>query len=130
MAPLLGGIDQAFQFIQEYTGVVSPGILAIFMLGLFWQPTTNSAAIYGALSSIPVALGLKFFTEQPWMHQMGITFLTTVGIMILISHFQGKGQADEKGIPLDNDLFKTTPAFNIHALVIMLLCSVLYFLFW
>ena len=41
MAPLLGGIDQAFQFIQEYTGVVSPGILAVFILGLFWKKTTN-----------------------------------------------------------------------------------------
>jgi len=41
MAPLLGGIDQAFQFIQEYTGIVSPGILAVFMLGLFWKKTTT-----------------------------------------------------------------------------------------
>ena len=40
MAPLLGGIDQAFQFIQEYTGIVSPGILAVFILGLFWKKTT------------------------------------------------------------------------------------------
>jgi SSS family solute:Na+ symporter len=45
MAPLLGGIDQAFQFIQEYTGVVSPEILAVFILGLFWKKTTNKAAI-------------------------------------------------------------------------------------
>ena len=51
MAPLLGGIDQAFQFIQEYTGVVSPGILAVFILGLFWKKTTNKAAIIGALIS-------------------------------------------------------------------------------
>ena len=46
MAPLLGGIDQAFQFIQEYTGVVSPGILAVFLLGLFWK-ASNKGAIYG-----------------------------------------------------------------------------------
>jgi SSS family solute:Na+ symporter len=46
MAPLLGGIDQAFQFIQEYTGVVSPGILAVFILGLFWKKTSNKAAIW------------------------------------------------------------------------------------
>ena len=47
MAPLLGGIDQAFQFIQEYTGIVSPGILAVFLLGLFWKKTTNNGAIWG-----------------------------------------------------------------------------------
>ena len=46
MAPLLGGIDQAFQFIQEYTGVVSPGILAVFILGLFWKKTTNQRGHY------------------------------------------------------------------------------------
>jgi SSS family solute:Na+ symporter len=58
MAPLLGGIDQAFQFIQEYT-VVSPGILAVFILGLFWKKTSNKAAIWGALLSIPIAMFLK-----------------------------------------------------------------------
>ncbi|HJM16432.1 MAG TPA: sodium/sugar symporter, partial [Flavobacteriales bacterium] len=55
-APLLGGIDQAFQFIQEYTGIVSPGILAVFMLGLFWKKATNKGAIIGALISIPTAM--------------------------------------------------------------------------
>jgi SSS family solute:Na+ symporter len=45
MAPLLGGIDQAFQFIQEYTGIVSPGILGVFMLGLFWKKTTTKAFV-------------------------------------------------------------------------------------
>ena len=59
MAPLLGGIDQAFQFIQEYTGVVSPGILAVFLLGLFWKKTTNRGAIVGALASIPIAMYFK-----------------------------------------------------------------------
>ena len=47
MAPLLGDIPQAFQYIQEYTGIVSPGILAIFLLGLFWKKTTNRGAIWG-----------------------------------------------------------------------------------
>jgi SSS family solute:Na+ symporter len=59
MAPLLGNLDQAFQFIQEYTGVVSPGILAVFMLGLFWKKTTNKGAIVGALVSIPIAMYFK-----------------------------------------------------------------------
>jgi len=59
MAPFLGGIPQAFQFIQEYTGVVSPGILAVFILGLFWKKTSNKGAIFGALFSIPIAMFLK-----------------------------------------------------------------------
>lgn len=59
VAPLLGNLDQAFQFIQEYTGIVSPGILAVFLLGLFWKKTTNKAAIVGALASIPIACTLR-----------------------------------------------------------------------
>src|SRR5690606_36583482 len=59
MAPLLGNLDQAFQFIQEYTGVVSPGILAVFLLGLFWKKTTNKGAIIGAFASIPIAMYFK-----------------------------------------------------------------------
>ena len=59
MAPLLGGIDQAFQFIQEYTGIVSPGILSVFVLGLFWKKTSNKGAVFGALASIPIALFFK-----------------------------------------------------------------------
>ena len=130
MAPLLGGIDQAFQFIQEYTGVVSPGILAVFMLGLFWKKTTNAGAIIGALLSIPVALGLKFLTVLPWMHQMGLTALITMGIIAIISLLQGKGQDDEKGIPLPKGVFGTSPIFNISAFAVLIICAVLYALFW
>src|SRR5690606_14525356 len=74
LAPLLGGIDQAFQYIQEYTGLVSPGILAIFMLGLFWKKTTNKAAIIGALSSIPIAFYLKVGSKN-WLTGSGIEWL-------------------------------------------------------
>ena len=59
IAPKLGNLGEVFQFIQEYTGVVSPGILAIFLLGLFWKKATNKAAIIGALTSIPIAMYFK-----------------------------------------------------------------------
>src|SRR6056297_1866422 len=59
LAPQLKNLGQVFQYIQEYTGVVSPGILAVFMLGLFWKKTTNRAAIWGVLVSIPIALYFK-----------------------------------------------------------------------
>jgi SSS family solute:Na+ symporter len=133
VAPLLGGIDQAFQFIQEYTGIVSPGILAVFLLGLFWKKTTNNAAIWGAILSIPIALALKFIPIpglEPWMHQMGITAILTMVIIIILSNLQNKGADDEKGIPISKDLFKTTPLFNIGSIVICILLAVLYALFW
>ncbi|WP_405294333.1 sodium/sugar symporter [Algibacter sp. Ld11] len=129
MAPLLGGIDQAFQFIQEYTGIVSPGILGVFMLGLFWKKTTNKAAIIGALASIPIAVAFKA-TEMPWMNQMGLSAVFTMVIIVIASLLQHKGKDDEKGIEITKELFKTTPLFNIGAFAIMLILVVLYVLFW
>ncbi len=133
VAPLLGGIDQAFQFIQEYTGIVSPGILAVFMLGLFYKKTTNNAAIWGAVLSIPIALALKFIpiaAFEPWMHQMGIATLLTMIITIVLSNIQNKGADDEKAIMISKELFKTTPLFNIGSFIVCILLAVLYSLFW
>ncbi|WP_303317873.1 sodium/sugar symporter [Flavivirga abyssicola] len=133
VAPLLGGIDQAFQFIQEYTGIVSPGILAVFILGLFWKKTTNNAAIWGAILSIPIALALKFLpipAFEPWMHQMGITTVLSMLVIVIMSNMQNKGADDPKGIPLTKELFKTTPLFNIGSFAIMIILTVLYGLFW
>ena len=107
MAPLLGGIDQAFQFIQEYTGVVSPGILAVFILGLFWKKTTNQGAITGALASIPIAMYFKvapkgwsdsaLFVDLPFLHQMGYTALLTMLVIAVVSWSQNKGAGRREG---------------------------------
>ncbi|WP_405563515.1 sodium/sugar symporter [Polaribacter sp. Asnod6-C07] len=133
IAPLLNGLDQVFQYIQEFTGMLSPGILAIFLLGLFWKKTTNNAAIWGAILSFPIALALKFIPIaglEPWMHQMGITTLLTMLIIMSLSHIQNKGKDDSKGIEITKNLFKTTPLFNIGSIVICILLLVLYCLFW
>ena len=140
MAPLLGGIDQAFQFIQEYTGVVSPGILAIFILGLFWKKTTNKGAIVGALASIPIAMYFKvapkgwssnpIFVDVPFLDQMGYTAVLTMIIIAIVSLAQNKGKDDAKGIPLSSGLFKTSPTFNIGAFAVMIILVVLYAMFW
>lgn len=140
VAPFLSGIDQAFQFIQEYSGVVSPGILAVFLLGLFWKKTTNKGAIVGVLSSIPIAMYFKIapkgwssnsiFVDVPFLDQMGYTCLLTMLIIAIYSYIQHKGQDDEKGIPINNQMFKTSPLFNVGAFVIMILLVVLYAIFW
>ncbi|WP_142783199.1 sodium/sugar symporter [Changchengzhania lutea] len=140
MAPLLGGIDQAFQFIQEYTGVVSPGILAVFLLGLFWKKTTNKAAIVGALVSIPIAMYFKvapkgwstssWFVDVPFMDQMGYTALLTMIVIAAVSYLQHKGADDQKGIEITKGLFKTSPLFNIGAFSVMLILVALYSVFW
>lgn len=60
VTPALKSLDQAYQFIQEYVGFFSPGVLAIFLLGMFWKRTTNAAALTGAILTVPVAIVLKF----------------------------------------------------------------------
>ncbi|PHN01201.1 sodium/sugar symporter [Flavilitoribacter nigricans] len=131
MAPLLSSGRGIFNVIQEYTGLVSPGILAIFILGLFWKKTTNRAAILGAIGSIAMALIFKFSgMDMPWMNQMGLVFLLTCGLMILISYLETKGADDPKGIPLTAGLFKTSQTFNIGAFVILLLTAMIYAIFW
>ena len=140
IAPVLGGIDQAFQFIQEWTGVVSPGILAIFILGLFWKKTSAKSAVLGAFVSIPIALFFKIapkgwstmliFPDLPFMHQMGITFLLTVLFMLVVSHFNNNGEDDKKGVNINKSLFKTSPIFNVISFAVILMLVALYSIFW
>ncbi len=131
MAPVLGNIPQMFQYIQEYTGLVSPGILAVFMMGLFWKKATNKAAIVGVLSSIVVALLLKSqAVDLPWMDQMFYTMLITMVIIAGVSMTTSEQVDDPKSIPLTASLFKTGPVFNVSAYAILTILVVLYSVFW
>ena len=144
MAPLLGGIDQAFQFIQEYTGIVSPGILAVFVMGLFWKKTSNKGAIYGALTSIPIALYFKispkgwlagnafeqFFPNLPFIDQMGLTALLSMVVIIVVSLRENAQKDDEKAIPLEDNIFATSNTFNVGSFALMILLAGLYAFFW
>ncbi|HAQ65450.1 MAG TPA: sodium/glucose cotransporter [Bacteroidales bacterium] len=144
IAPMLGNLKQAFQYIQEYTGVVSPGILAIFLMGLFTKKATNRAAITGALFSILLAMFLKagpkgwgegtafeaLLPVLPWMHQMMITCLATMAFIYIFSLIELKGRNDAKAMPIAKGLFKTDPSFNIAATAIILILIALYALFW
>jgi SSS family solute:Na+ symporter len=144
MAPLLGGIDQAFQFIQEYTGIVSPGILSVFVLGLFWKKTSNKGAIYGALTSIPIALFFKvgpkgwmagsalegLFPTLPFLDQMGLTALISMLVIALVSLKENKDKDDDKRIVLDKGTFTTSSLYNIGSFALMIILAFLYAFFW
>ena len=134
IAPQLGSLGQVFQFIQEYTGVVSPGILAVFLMGLFYKKATNNAAILGVLISIPIAMYFKiapdswFIVNIPFMHQMLITCLGTIFIIFAISYVEGN-KDNPKAIHLSKELFKTSTTFNISAFVVLLITVFLYSFF-
>jgi len=139
IAPQLGSLGQVFIFIQEYTGVVSPGILAVFLMGLFYKKATNNAAIWGAILSIPIAMYFKvapkgwsdasIFVELPFMHQMGYTCLVTLALIAFISYLDGN-KDDSKGINLTKKLFATNNTFNIGAFSVVLITAFLYAMFW
>lgn len=131
IAPLLGNIPQMFQYIQEYTGVVSPGILGVFIMGLFWKKTTNKAAIVGIISSAVVALLLKStVVDLPWMDQMLYTLLITIAVIFGVSLTSSETDDDPKSISLVAKMFKTDSVFNISAYVIIIILAVLYSVFW
>jgi len=131
VAPMLGNIEQAFQYIQEYTGLVSPGVLAVFLLGLFYKKTNNKGAITGILASIPVALLLKIEAlELPWMDQMFYTCCITMAIIVMVSLSTNKEVDDPKGIPLTSETFKTGKVFNLGAYAVLIILVVLYAVFW
>jgi len=139
IAPQLGSLGQVFIFIQEYTGVVSPGILAVFLMGLFYKKATNNAAIWGAILSIPIAMYFKvapkgwsdasIFVELPFMHQMGYTCIATLAVIAFISYLDGN-KDDSKGINLTKKLFATNSTFNIGAFSVVIITAFLYAMFW
>ena len=139
IAPQLGSLGEVFQFIQEYTGVVSPGILAVFLMGLFYKKTTNNAAIWGVVSSIPIAMYFKIgpkgwidsplFVNEPFMNQMMWTFLATIGIIYMLSNLTSQ-EEDPKAIQITKGLFKTSPGFNIPAFAVCIITAFLYAFFW
>jgi len=130
IAPVLQSLDQVFQYIQEYTGMVSPGILVIFLFGLFWKKTTTRAALWVAVLTLPVALVFKFaFSFVPFINQMGYCFLILSLFIVVISLFDKESPAEKK-TKLPERIFHTNMSFNIGAIVIITILAVLYILFW
>ncbi len=140
IAPQLKSLGQVFQYIQEYTGVVSPGILAVFLMGLFYKKASNNGAIWGVISSIPIAMYFKvgpngwsdlslFNHDIPFMNQMLITCLATMFIIFVVSKIEGSVD-DPKGINITKKLFSTSPTFNISAFAICIITAFLYAFFW
>lgn len=157
IAPHLG-IDKkgGFQFIQEYTGFVSPGIFAMFILGFFWKRATSSAALFATiggfglsllLKKLPALMNLEFLSgsgfsklvkqengsmlyEIPFLDRMGFVFVFCIIGMIIISFFENKNGVNPKGLEIDSKMFKTTTGFAVGALIIIGLLVALYGIYW
>jgi len=153
VAPFLG-IDKkgGFQYIQEYTGFVSPGIFAMFILGFFWKKTTSNAALFATIGGFLFSIIFKFMPsfadlsflydlgfavpnadgiyEIPFIDRMGFVFLICVIGMYFISIYEHKKGVQTNGLEIDKSMFKMSPSFTVGMLVILSILAALYTLFW
>lgn len=153
ISPFLG-IDKkgGFQYIQEYTGFVSPGIFAMFLLGFFWKRTTSAAAVFSAVGGfilsvmfkfLPNVINLKWLAafgfakansdgvyEIPFLDRMGFVFLLCVAGMAVISWIQNSRNNLTHGLEVDASMFKTSRAFAAGALIVFGVIVALYSVFW
>ncbi len=138
VTPALKSLDQAYQFIQEYVGFISPGVLAIFLLGFYWKRTTAAAAMVGALITIPLSTVLKFlpvwtngaFPDLPFFNRMEIDFVVIVLLMVGISLMKPQTITKEQTMDVDTSMFKINTSFAIGSLLIMGILTALYTVFW
>ena len=123
-------LDQAFQFIQEFTGFISPGALAIFVLGIFWKKANSSGALAAAAGSFIFSFILKFMMpDLPFMDRMGIVFMLCVmvmGLFALLPPLTDEGEP----IKLGGGIFRTDKSFKYASVVVLVLLAAIYILWW
>ncbi|HEY0896531.1 MAG TPA: sodium transporter, partial [Sphingobacteriaceae bacterium] len=157
IAPHLG-IDKkgGFQFIQEYTGFVSPGIFAMFLLGFFWKKTTSNAALFATIGgflisvvfkqlphwvdleflynagfSVPVKqAGGQILYEIPFLDRMGFVFLICVIGMAIISLLEQQRGVRANALEVDRSMFRLKPGFAIGALIVTGIIVAFYTIYW
>jgi len=153
VAPFLG-IDKkgGFQYIQEYTGFVSPGVFAMFILGFFWKKTTSNAALFAIIGGFILSILFKFMHgvvdlsflngvgfsvpnaegiyEIPFVDRMGFVFLICLIVMYFISRYETKNGVVTNGLEIEKSMFKMSPGFTVGALIITGILVALYTVFW
>lgn len=131
MAPALNSFDQIFQYIQKYTGFISPGVLAIFLFGLYWKKTTTKGALSAVFLAIPLSIFLDFvLPNMAFLHKMGLSFVILSAIIIVVSLIDGKSKSSAHAVDIPKGIFKTSSSFNIMALTVMMLIAAIYAMFW
>jgi SSS family solute:Na+ symporter len=147
----IGG-EGGFTFIQKYTGFISPGVFAMFILGMFWKRTTGAAAIAGLITGLVLAIffnnyAVDIFGHETWLYtafptiekgeqvwqipfliNMGWSFFFTVLVMVGFSLAGPK--INPKAFELDKSMFKLSPSIIAMIVITLLILTVLYAKFW
>jgi solute:Na+ symporter, SSS family len=149
---LMGEGKQGFQYIQEYTGFVSPGIFAMFILGFFWKRTTSNSALFATIGGFVFSLILKVLPqfadlsflsplgfskvnfdgvyEIPFLDRMGFVFLFCVVGMSIITNIENRRGVKTNGLEIDASMFKPSPTFTALSLLVIGIIAALYTIFW
>ena len=128
--PLLGSFDQGFQYIQEYTGFFTPGIVVIFVLGLFWKRANEAGAIAAAVGSFALSIVLKLaWPELPFMDRVGLVFLLALVLAVIVS-LTLRASSDPNRIRTDDVSYATSGVFNAGAVGVIGILVALYAAFW
>jgi SSS family solute:Na+ symporter len=141
--------EGGFTFIQKYTGFISPGVFAMFMLGFFWKRTTGAAAMTGLITGFLLAIFFNSYAiplfgtdnimytaylnksgayEIPFLINMGWSFVLTVIIMVIVSMAGPK--VNPKAFEIDASMFKVSKSTLVLIVIILMLLSALYVKFW
>jgi SSS family solute:Na+ symporter len=142
ITPQLRKLEQAYQFIQEYSNYITPGAFALFFLGLFWKRTTSQAAIVAASLALPLsilfkslpAIGSAFLSTTidpiPFLDRTLWVFGILVVLMIVISLSDKSSKNNPKGLAIDAEMFRVTPPFVVSSILICGVLAALYTVFW
>ena len=133
--PLLGQFEQAFQYIQEFTGFFTPGIVVIFVMGMFYKGTTANGALAAAFGSALFSLSLKFaLPSLPFMDRVGLVFVLCLLLCFLVSKLFKAHERDSQDrsecVQLGDVNFATTTGFNVAALGVVVILIALYATWW
>src|SRR4051812_19454441 len=128
--PLVGASEQAFQFIQEFTGFFTPGITVIFLLGLFWKRANEAGAFAAAVASVVLSWLFKIvWSSLPFMDRMGVVFLISLALAILVS-LVTPSRAGTDTIDTAGVRYATSTGFNAGAAAVVLILIALYATYW
>ena len=124
--PILGNSDEIFQYIQNFTGLFTPGILVIFLVALFWKKATTLSVLIAAILSVLMSIVIQaIFPEFPYIHRMGAVFFASGFGCFITSYLQGY-RDQEKAIDLSGINFSTSKAFNANTLIIVSVLTLIY----
>lgn len=131
ISPFLKNFGQGFEYIQEYTGFISPGILCIFLLGMFWKKATTNGALAAALLSIPLSTYLKFNAPDiPFLNRMGMVFWACVLVQVTISLIESRNKENPKAFLVKSSWFEVKKPFVLGTVAVVGLVLLIFTVFY